>query len=124
MCTLLQEGIVYLVPYITKRKLQVSVQDMCNLLEGGLVSYVTLSDHLIEQLSTLSTGAAVCMYTYQPTDIINSQSTSSISTTSSLPPVSYYVVVWKGKSRTINVMANKIDLETIKSQFQITGIYR
>ena len=109
-------------PHFTKRKMVVSVQDMCNLLEGGLVSYTTLSNGLIEQLATVSTGAAVCMYTYNPADVVSPPSTnSSVFPTT---PVSYYIVVWKGKSRTLNVMANKIDLDTIKSQFQITGVFR
>ena len=40
---LLQEGLPAMLPYISKRKLSVSIQDFCNLLGGGLVSFSTLS---------------------------------------------------------------------------------
>ena len=47
---ILQEGIGYLAPYMTKRKLNVTAQDLCNMLEGGLVSYHTLSAHAVDAL--------------------------------------------------------------------------
>ena len=104
---------------MTKRKVSVSVQDFCNILGGGLVSYSTLSASTLHQLATENqTGSIVVVYTYSPSDVLTSASTSKASDPllesskideSDVPVAhSFHAICWKGHARSLNVMCGKI----------------
>lgn len=102
---LLQDGIAFLEPHITKRKVQVSIQDFCNMLGGGLVSFSTLSPEFVNSLYALPTGIVICKYAFRPEDVIVPEgSTLELPTTSH----NFYAICWKGNTRAINVMCGKI----------------
>jgi hypothetical protein len=67
---LVQEGLKVIVPHITSRKYSVSCQDFCNILGGGLVSLSTFHADTIKLLSGIPSGAMICVYKYDPEDII------------------------------------------------------
>jgi hypothetical protein len=115
---LLQDGLHILSRGIDARRILLKdIQDFCNLLEGGLVSYQTLSAETITQLMTMSIGCLICMYPYEYT-----------STTSTNEQVTkkhtFELVCWRGSSRALNVMCHQTELTLIKHQLQTLGILR
>jgi hypothetical protein len=123
---LLQEGASALLPFITRRKVTVNIQDFCNLLGGGLVSFSTLSAPTVQQLSGLSSGVFVCHYAYSPED-----QAPVMGNTAELPlqvfgpgPFHFYAVCWRGASRSINVMCGKLDIDRIKHQLEALRVLR
>eukprot|EP01032_Pedospumella_encystans_P019869 gene19869-22583_t len=101
---LLQDGIAFLEPHITKRKVSVSIQDFCNMLGGGLVSFSTLSPEFVNALYQTPTGVLICKYTYRPEDVLLPEgSASAVPTTVH----NFYAICWKGNTRAINVMCGK-----------------
>lgn len=67
---LMQEGLAVMLPYMSGRKVNLSIQDFCNVLGGGLVSYGTLSASTIQQLQSMTSGVVICTYEYNPEDYI------------------------------------------------------
>ena len=128
---------------MTKRKVSVNVQDFCNILSGGLVSYSTLSASTLHQLAVENrTGSIVVVYTYSPSDVLTATSTSGIegdvekasdpllesSTTAKMDmdaagasavqvAHSFHAICWKGHSRSLNVMCGKIGTTVTLLQF-------
>lgn len=47
-----------------------SIQDFCNLLGGGLVSLSTIHPDTVAVISSMSAGAVICVYKYNPADVI------------------------------------------------------
>lgn len=103
-----QDGIQYLAPHITKRIVEVTIQDFCNLLGGGLVSYSTLSDSTVESLNAMPTGALICKYQFKAEDMLPSAPPSAADASSGNSKHVFYAIGWKGFSRTINVMCGKV----------------
>ena len=114
-----QDGISYLAPLTTKRKMDVCIQDFCNMMGGGLVSYNTLTADCINALNGLSTGIVICSYLYNPDDVVlpvatasSSTATATTTSTAAAPAVTgvhrFYIICWKGNSRAINVMCGKV----------------
>lgn len=121
---MMQEAIPYLAPYCNSRKVNVSIQDLCNMLQGGLVSYHTLSDSMVNQLYGQSTtGSVICTYHYKTADTVENASVADISSVSPKDLV-FYIAAWKGKSRTMNVMASRVDLEAIRISLTALNVYR
>ncbi len=118
---LLQDGIAFLEPHITKRKVSVSIQDFCNMLGGGLVSFSTLSPEFVNALYQTPTGVLICKYTYRPEDVILPEgSTSAVPTTVH----NFYAICWKGNTRAINVMCGKVEIDSIKHQMEALKVLR
>jgi hypothetical protein len=110
---LLQEGVDVIAPHLTKRKIAVPIQDMCNFIEGGLVSFSTLSPETVSQLNRISTGSILAYYDYRPEDVLASSSTSlaEVVGTASLDLMKshrMYAVCWRGANPTLNVMCSKL----------------
>lgn len=61
----------------------------------------------------------MCKYTFDPADVVDGSPSDT-----NLGALSHYIVAWKGKSRTLNVMASKVDMEAIKLQLVNLGVYR
>lgn len=133
----MQECIPYLAPYMTKRKVKVTVGDICNMLEGGLVSYHTLSESTVHNIQheIKACGSVVCVYEFDPKDVLSTADTASAAEYARAGAVStgaggiaagltHYIVAWKGKARTLNVMASKVDLDAIRLQLENLGVYR
>ena len=59
-----------IVPHITTRKVTVSIQDFCNLLGGGLVSLSTIHADTLAVIGSMSSGAVICVYKYNPADVL------------------------------------------------------
>ena len=136
---LAQDGIKVLAPYITKRKVDVTAQDISNLLEGGLVSLSTLSEAVKAAVEAMDTGSLVVQYTFKPTDVIESEidvgkgtggdssilpgvpSAAQIERVSNRP---YYLVCFKGSTRALNVMCTKNEMESVKHQLKSLGVLR
>ena len=81
-----------------------------NLLGGGLVSFLTLSESTTQSLNALSPGALVCIYEFSKFDQTiaipadhQEKSAGNLSI-----PYKFYAVCWRGNGRTINVMCNRI----------------
>lgn len=117
----MQDGIAYLEPYITKRKVSVTIQDFCNMLGGGLVSYSTLSAETLVRLNAIPSGVVIAIYEYRPQDVVpaaaaaasvdEAQQAASSTATASAPAAGmhkFYAICWKGNSRAINVMCGKV----------------
>jgi hypothetical protein len=138
---LLQEGVPFLLPHIRARRVQVSVQDFSNLLGGGLVSYSTLSPQTIAQLCTLAQGVVICTYTYSPADYLpatevagadgaaekEGEEEKEVSLGEQGPRegrFEFHTVVWKGTSRTVNVMCGRVEIDTMKHQLAVLGVLR
>jgi hypothetical protein len=133
----LQEGIDAIVPYITKRKVSLTIQDFCNLLGSGLVSFSTLSAETIKAVNAVGHGVLICEYKFRPSDVIEGQiresikiagasdegaaaegaapsqiaiNESSVQEDESTYSAShhFYAICWRGGStRTLNVMCGK-----------------
>ena len=150
---LVQDGASALLPYIQSRKVFVTVQDFSNLLEGGLVSFSTLSSTTVQALSSISSGGVIAVYKFNSSDIIrastgngnDSSSSSSVENTSeksvddsSIPtePVAFgqegqqypehylNAICWRGNTRTLNVMCGKVEIESMKHQLAALRVLR
>ena len=148
---LAQDGINILAPYITKRKVEVSAQDICNLLEGGLVGFSTLSTGFKEALDGISTGSMVVQYSFKPADRVpvtapasgegegegegggagkdaaGSSGSLGRATAAQEERVAkrpFYLVCFKGATRALNVMCGKNDMDSMKHQLQSLGVLR
>ncbi len=140
--------------HIRARKVEVNIQDFCNILGGGLVSYATLSAGTIAKLSKVTSGVIICSYLYSPEDYIAPEvnTTSATDTAKSEdnvdasgmskesqelvnslnrqdrkvanPQYEFHAVCWKGTSRTLNVMCGKVDIEFLKHQLAVLNVFR
>lgn len=122
---LMQDGVQYFAPHMSKRKMNVTIQDFCNMLGGGLVSQSTLSSTCLTQLAELSAGTVICTYTYDESDVVNS-SGEGVLPREAIPAGEhkFHIVAWKGHTRTLNVMAGKIDIDFMKHSLTSLGVYR
>jgi len=119
---LCQDGIQALAPFMTRRVVHVKVQDMCNLLDGGLVSYSTMHADTVALLSSLEKGPIVCMYTYSGADVVVG-STNHVTPTARVPPLCVICSV-NGNTRAMNVLCGKTDAEGVRHSLQSMGVYR
>lgn len=104
---------------MTARRVDVTAQDFCNLLGGGMVSFSTLSPAVVVALSPLSIGSLLCSYTYSPSDRVEGTSACP-----SDAQHTFHMVCWRGATRAINVMCNKTDIEAIRHQIESLGVMR
>ncbi|CAE7473089.1 NSUN2 [Symbiodinium microadriaticum] len=118
-----QDGVSVMAPHITKRKITCTVQDFCNFLEGGLISFTTLSKSCLEGLSQVSSGSVMCVYHFSPEDIVQSEENTN-STSVDDRVHTFHAVCWRGVKNTLNVMCAKPDLEDMRHQFQALKIWR
>ena len=148
---LVQDGASALLPYIQTRKVFVTVQDFSNLLEGGLVSFSTLSSTTVQALSSISSGGVIAVYKFNSSDIIRASSGTGDSSSSSVventaeKPVDdssvhtepatacqgqqypeHYLnaICWRGNTRTLNVMCGKVEIESMKHQLAALRVLR
>eukprot|EP01038_Epipyxis_sp_PR26KG_P012391 gene12391-16619_t len=147
---LLQDGIHIFAPHANRRKVYATIQDFCNILGGGLVSYTTLSPMLVMALqdSTIIPGVVICCYEYHPRDIVedgqsepelnnnrnstaknikadrNDKDLQSSNDLKSVPSHEFYVICWKGYQKTLNVMCGKTDIEDMKHQLEALKVLR
>jgi multisite-specific tRNA:(cytosine-C5)-methyltransferase len=122
---LLQDCIKFLAPHIhSNRKVYVPVQDFCNIMGGGLVSYATLSKQTLQTINSLSNGVIICVYKCSPEDVLNSTSSTSSVENNSDAPYEFSAVCWKGFSPCINVMVNRTDLELFRHQLSGLNVFR
>lgn len=127
---ILQEGLSVIAPFITKRKVKVTIQDFCNMLGGGLVSFSTLSEDTVNSLNALNEpGVLVCVYEFSFNDVIdtatdgNSDITMNNSTNDS-SPYTLHCVCWRGKGRTMNVMCGKKEMELMQHELKSLRVLR
>lgn len=119
-----QDGVSVMAPHITKRKIKCSVQDFCNFLEGGLVSFTTLSPDVLQGLQAVSSGSVVCYYEFERGDIVESDGAGDSASGHDGRSHTFYAVCWRGIKNTLNVMCTKNDLEDMKHQFKALNIWR
>jgi hypothetical protein len=98
-----------LVPFMGARVISVNVQDFCNLLEGGLVSFSTLSDGAVAALQNMPFGSFVCSYEFSPSDVLGSSAQMEVDHQQGAQHI-FYAACWRGVGPTINVMCNKIGI--------------
>lgn len=118
---LIQDGLRVVESHMSsKRKVKVNCQDFCNLLGGGMCSLSTLSNDTVTVLLKMSIGAVVCVYEWTPSDsdpdVRQAWDTSASHR--------FLAACWKCSGRTVNVMCNKIDVESMKNQMAILGALR
>ncbi len=116
---LLQECLPFLNRNIHARKVSVTIQDFSNLLEGGLVSYSTLSPQTLQSLTALTAGIVICTYHYKPSDVV---SVTEVAVKEG--DYDFSMVCWKGSSACLNVMCSKIDLQSFKHQLNALHVLR
>ena len=89
------------------RKLYVSVQDFCNILGGGLVSFSTMSPKCVQAAIGMRVGAVVAIYDWQPSDVIGYEASEEGPDTASTRH-RFMAICWRCTGRTLNVMCSKI----------------
>lgn len=114
---LVQDGVDVMTRHVTSRAIDVNVQDFCNFLGGGLVSFNTLSPKTVLALCAFTTGSIICTYKYTPSDVLANCAAIPLNH-------SFHIVCYRGVSRTLNVMCSKIEIDFMKHQFETLGIYR
>ena len=125
MIKYLQEGIAYIAPHVSKRKVSVSIQDFCNILGGGLVSLSTLSPQAILAIGAMGPGVLICVYDFRPEDVLQSEDTAAKEETGlDAPKHTFYAICWKGNARALNCMCGKIDIEFMKHQLEALNVLR
>jgi tRNA (cytosine34-C5)-methyltransferase len=116
---LLQEGVDVIAPFVTKRKISVTIQDLCNFMEGGLVSFSTLSRETVTKLQQIQTGSVLAYYDFKPEDVLPpvpaADTEGDDSATSATAPAAdrlkthrLHVVCWRGANPTLNIMCSKL----------------
>ena len=121
---LTQDAVNIIAPFMTKRKVAATIQDFCNLLGGGLVSFGTLSDGLVRSMNELSTGTFVCTYSFRDEDVIAGQGAVDGSPEERQRQQAFHLVCFKGSTRAVNVMCHKLDMEKYRHQLSSLGVYR
>ena len=97
------------------RKLHVSIQDFCNILGGGLVSYSTLSAKCVQAALEKRVGTLICIYDWKPSDVMGAAGTGALSAAdedASQPAEGsvhhrFLAICWRCAGRTLNVMCSK-----------------
>jgi hypothetical protein len=136
------------VPHITKRKISVTIQDFCNLLGGGLVSFSTLSASTLASMNSMGVGAFIAVYQYKPEDVLpgkvqsldsaaSSTAEGASSSAMAVAPApapapgavashahNYYAICWRGNSRTVNVMCGRREVDAMKHSLDALGVLR
>ncbi len=123
------------------------IQDFCNILGGGLVSYSTLTQSTINAVTLVQpAGIVICIYDFDPADVIGKNQEAWLAVTSLIislflysvaadaaktedtgleaPSHTFYAICWKGGSRTLNVMAGKVEIESMKHQLEALSVLR
>ena len=121
---LTQDAVNIVAPYMSKRKIIATVQDFCNLLGGGLVSFTTLSEGFVAGLNDLSTGTFVCTYTFRDEDMVAGQGALGGKPEEKQRQLAFHLVSFKGSTRAVNVMCHKLDMEKYRHQLSSLGVYR
>ena len=119
----MQDGVDVLARHMTTsdRIVPVSIQEFCNLLGGGLVSFQTLSAATVAALTKLAPGSLICEYRFNAVDCIDNCSGKSDSLDNEYV---FRVACFRGPSRTINVMCAKVDMDSLKHQLEALNVYR
>jgi hypothetical protein len=112
---LMQEGIQVLAPYIAKRKVEVTIQDFCNLLGAGQVTLSTMSATTTARILQEPPGILILVYCYRPEDVMKQvEEQAMVDAESDSMPVSsykehiFYMMCWKGSGHAVNVTCKKI----------------
>ena len=116
---LLQDGIEVMEPLIQSRKVIVTIQDFCNLIEGGLVSTSTLDEKTNENIQKLGTGSIVCTYKYTPEDVNQGEQPNT-----TVSECIFHCVCWKQSEKTVNVMMGKVDRARVKHRLESLKVMR
>jgi hypothetical protein len=105
---------------MTKRVVNVTAQDMCNLLEGGLVSYSTMSAGVSDELCNTSRGPIVCVYSFDVADVIADDSTTDgtadVDTSVDISPIC--IICNVGSTRAMNVLCAKVEAKRCRHQLK------
>ena len=124
---LVQEGIEMIVPHMTKRVLQVTAQDISNLLEGGLVSYSTMSDVTSKALVEMGKGPAVLVYHYSGEDVTaqEGEDASTIAAAEANGAVAPICIICNvGTTRAMNVLCAKVEAERCRHMLRSLRVFR
>ena len=144
---LVQEGVSILAPYMTKRIINITAQDISNVLAGGLVSYSTLAPQTVATLSSIDRGPVVCVYKYNPDDAVvkeegEGKSASAMTSTAAssaigvgglvVPlsrdanpsPLCIICSVNGGASKAMNVLCGKTEADSLRHQLHSMGVLR
>jgi hypothetical protein len=132
-----QDGVSVLQHHIKGRQVGVSIQDFCNLLDGGLVSFSTLSNETVEKVKNLPPGALFVSYEFNASDVNQAEASSSSSsaleadekpdmsdTSATKRTLKLTCVCWRGFSNTLNVMCGKVEMQSMKHQLEALGVLR
>ena len=101
-------------PFLSeKRKVVVTIQDFCNILEGGFVSLHTLSPATVQKLLCQSPGAVVCVYDWKLEDVLP-QVDANVDVKHLSQEESkrhrFLLVCWRSGVRALNAMCGKTGL--------------
>ena len=124
---LVQEGIEMIVPHMTKRVLTVTAQDISNLLEGGLVSYSTMSDAAAKALVDMGKGPVVLVYNYAGDDVVaqEGEDASTIAAAEANGAVAPICIICNiGSTRAMNVLCAKVEAERCRHMLKSLRVFR
>lgn len=91
-----------------------------------MVSFSTLSAGTIEALEQQVHGVVILEYVHDPKDRVTSVDGYDTTAVKGEEKCAYryYLVGWKGHSRTVNVMCGKVELEAMKHQLEALKVLR
>jgi 16S rRNA C967 or C1407 C5-methylase (RsmB/RsmF family) len=99
---LAQEGIHFVAPHMTKRKIYADVEDFRKFLETGMIRLDSFSDEVAAQIRPLSMGSfVVCLKGYED-DYIKK----------------LLVVMWKCRGEAVSTMVNQNEMDGMKSKLR------
>jgi 16S rRNA C967 or C1407 C5-methylase (RsmB/RsmF family) len=101
-----QEGIHFIVPYMTTRKFVISIRDFVKCLGKGAIKLSTFTTQFAEGVRQLNTGSFVVLLEGYETDI----------------PKKLMMVMWRCRGDNINCLVTKIERDGMRSKLRaITG---
>lgn len=97
-----QEGIHYLVPYMTKRKIIVDLSDFVNCLRRGAIKFEYFSEAFAEEIRHLSVGSFVVLLKGHEEDFSKK----------------LMLVMWKCRGEHVNCLVNQVEKKGMKNKLQ------
>ena len=109
-----------------------------------MVSFSTLSAATLAAVTSMPSGALICVYKFDPADVLapapaaadadasSSSSSSSSSAGAAAAPLAasaangyfMHAICWRGQTRTMNVMCGKKEIDSMKHQLAALGVLR
>jgi tRNA (cytosine34-C5)-methyltransferase len=101
-----QEGIQFIAPYMTKRKIVVNAKDFCTCCKDGAIWLENFSSKFKKEVLALDQGSFVVVLKGFANDISKKM----------------VMVMWRCRSDAINCLVNKLEMEGLESKLRALGL--